>query len=157
MSERSEEVSGRPGAGVDRASARWVGLGAVVLAALAGGGYALLRTPRTPPPKEIAGDPLLVAGRAVYLDRCVSCHGAGGRGDGPIARGLAGPPVGNLTDKTWKHGDSPGQVVGVVERGVKNTAMPGWGGTLGPDGVRAVSAYVYHLAGRAVPPELRTP
>jgi cytochrome c oxidase cbb3-type subunit 3 len=78
-----------------------------------------------------------------------------GRGDGPIAKGLAGPPVGDLTDKTWKHGDRPEQVVGVVSAGVRDTAMPGWKGTFGPEDIRAVSAYVYHLAGRQVPEALR--
>jgi hypothetical protein len=33
--------------------------------------------------------------------------------------------------------------------------MAAWGRTLGPDGVRAVTAYVYYLVGRKVPAELR--
>lgn len=118
--------------------------------------FVLLRKPATPPPAAVANDPLLLAGRAVYFDRCVSCHGQDGKGNGPIAKGLSGPPVGDLTDKTWKHGDRPEQVEGVVALGVLNTAMPGWGRILSPDDRRAVTAYVYYLAGRDVPPELRT-
>jgi len=139
------------------AAARWAGLGLIVLVGAAVGAFGLLSGPQSPPPKEIAADPLLVQGREVFLTRCVGCHGPKGRGDGPIARGLAGPPVGNLTDATWKHGDRPEQVAEVIEHGVKGTAMPGWGSTLGPDSVRAVTAYVYHLAGRGVPGALRTP
>jgi mono/diheme cytochrome c family protein len=33
-----------------------------------------------------------VSGRALYTDLCAACHGAGGRGDGPVAAGLATPP-----------------------------------------------------------------
>jgi cytochrome c oxidase cbb3-type subunit 3 len=142
-------------AGINPIAARWAILGTLALVVVAFVAFALLRTPASPPPKEIADDPLLVAGRAIYLDRCVSCHGLKGRGDGPIARGLSGPPVGDLTDATWKHGDSPDQVRAVIARGVPNTAMPGWGKTLGEDGVRAAAAYVYYLAGREVPRGLR--
>jgi hypothetical protein len=35
--------------------------------------------------------------------------------------------------------------------------MPSWKSTLGDHGVRAVAAYVFHLAGRPVPAALRTP
>jgi cytochrome c oxidase cbb3-type subunit 3 len=116
-----------------------------------------LRPAASPPPAAIAGDALLVQGREKYLERCASCHGPLGKGDGPTAKSLAGPPVGDLTDRTWKHGDRPEQVLAVVAEGVRDTAMPGWGRVFGPSDVRAVSAYVYFLAGREVPPELRAP
>lgn len=108
----------------------------------------------TPPPRAIADDPLLVEGRAIYLARCVSCHGESGKGDGPIAKGLSGPPPRDLTDREWKHGDAPERVLAVVRRGVRDTAMPGWEGQVD---VRAVTAYVYWLAGREVPESLRAP
>jgi cytochrome c oxidase cbb3-type subunit 3 len=119
--------------------------------------FSLLRAPASPPPAAIADDPLLVEGRAVYLARCVSCHGDSGRGDGPIARGLAGPPVGDLTDARWKHGDRPDQVLAVVAQGVPNSAMPPWKSTLSDRALHAVAAYAYYLAGRPVPAALRVP
>ena len=119
--------------------------------------FFLLRKAPSPPPAAIAKDPLLVQGRELYLARCVSCHRTSGRGDGPIAKGLSGPPPGDLTDEEWKHGDQPEQVLGVVTQGVKDTAMPGWKGTFSPEEIRAVSAYVYYLAGRKVPESFRTP
>jgi cytochrome c oxidase cbb3-type subunit III len=126
----------------------------VVMAAGVIAFYALSPKP-SPPPAEIASDAFLVEGRELYLQRCVSCHGASGRGDGPIAKSLAGPPPGDLTDDTWKHGDKPNQVLAVVARGVKDTAMSGWAGVYRPEQVRALAAYTYYLAKRPVPPELR--
>jgi cytochrome c oxidase cbb3-type subunit 3 len=130
-----------------------------MVALLAAGALAfgLLRKPPNPPPPEVARDPLLVEGRALYLARCASCHGERGRGDGPIAKSLAGPPVGDLTDATWKHGDRPDQVLAVVAGGVRDTSMPPWRGTLKPLQLRAVAAYVFYLAGRPAPDALRAP
>jgi mono/diheme cytochrome c family protein len=111
--------------------------------------------PPPPPPPEVAQDALLARGREIFLARCATCHGQEGRGDGPIARDLLGPPVGNLTDDRWKHGDRPDQVITVIAQGVPNTRMEGWSRVLDPPDQRAVAAYVYHLARRPVPEELR--
>jgi len=153
-------VSGPPGEQdeerapkVNPAAAVGLGLLAVVLGGAVA--FGLLRKPAEPPPASIARDPLLVAGRLVFLDRCVSCHGASGKGDGPISKGLAGPPVGDLSDATWKHGDQPEHVLAVIDKGVTGTAMPGWGRTFNAGELRAVAAYVYYLAGREVPVALR--
>lgn len=157
MSESPESEGNDASPRIKPSASAAVGLG--VLAVVAGGvlAFGLLRKPVAPPPAAIANDPLLVAGRAVFLDRCVSCHGAAGKGDGPIARGLSGPPVGDLSDAHWKHGDRPEQVVAVIDKGVANSAMPGWGRTLGAADLRAVAAYVYYLAGRGAPEPLRKP
>jgi cytochrome c oxidase cbb3-type subunit 3 len=143
--------------GIDPVVSRRIFLGMLALLAGAMTAYSLLRTPASPAPAAIAHDPLLVEGREVYLARCASCHGESGRGDGPIARGLAGPPVGNLTDAHWKHGDSPDQVLAVVAQGVPNSAMPAWKSTLSDRALHAVTAYTYYLAGRPVPQALRAP
>ena len=119
--------------------------------------YALFGGRTEPPPAAIAGDPLLVRGREIYLDRCASCHGPHGRGDGPLARGLTGPAPRNLAQDPWKYGDRPEQVVSVIGDGVKDAQMPGWSGTYGPEDLKAVAAYVYQVAGRPVPDALRTP
>ncbi|HWE35603.1 MAG TPA: cytochrome c [Isosphaeraceae bacterium] len=127
-----------------------------LLALLAGGllGYSWFRAKPGPPPKEIEGDALLVEGREVFLDRCASCHGNAGRGDGPIAASLAGPKPRDLTRTPWKHGETVEQVRRVVVEGVQGTSMPGWQ-LLGPEKIRAVTAYVYYLAGKPVPAALR--
>ena len=108
-----------------------------------------------PVPEAIAKDPLLARGREIYLDRCLSCHGPSGEGDGPLAKGLTGPPPRNLVKDPWKFGDRPEQVLTVLAEGVKDAQMPGWSGTYGPEDLKAVAAYVYKIAGKPVPEALR--
>jgi mono/diheme cytochrome c family protein len=43
------------------------------------------------------------SGRDMYLRYCASCHGAEGRGDGPLAGSLAKPPA-DLTQLAKKNG-----------------------------------------------------
>jgi cytochrome c oxidase cbb3-type subunit 3 len=117
--------------------------------------FTRLATRPEPPPPAIANDPLLVRGREIYLDRCATCHGPGGRGDGPLSKGLIGPPPRNLAQDPWKHGDRPEQVLLVIGDGVKDAQMPGWSGNYGPEDLKAVAAYVYQVAGKAVPDALR--
>jgi cytochrome c oxidase cbb3-type subunit 3 len=108
-----------------------------------------------PPPAEIASDELLVLGRKLYLERCTTCHGSDGLGNGPLARSLGGPPPGNLTDDEWKHGDLPDQVRRVIAEGVPGTSMTGWANTFEPGEIDALAAYIYYLADRPVPDSLR--
>jgi cytochrome c oxidase cbb3-type subunit III len=130
-----------------------------MLGLLAGGfiAFRVLSKPAGPPPPEVARDPLLAEGRVIYLARCVTCHGTDGKGDGPLAAQLIGPPVGNLTDDVWKHGDRPEQVLSVIGQGVPNTRMEGWSRVFDPPELKAVAAYVYFLAKHPVPEEVRRP
>ena len=141
--------------GIDPSISRLIFL--AMLGLMAGGfvAFRMLSKPAGPPPPEVARDVLLTQGRVIYLARCVACHGIDGRGDGPLAANLIGPPVGNLTDSEWKHGDRPAQVIAVIGQGVPNTRMEGWGRVLDPPEIRAAAAYVYDLAKTPVPAELR--
>ena len=136
------------------ATSRRVLLGMLGLMAVGLIAYHLM-TLRAAPPPEIAGDPVLVRGHEIYMGRCISCHGPRGRGDGPLARNLSGPPPRNLVEEPWKHGDRPEQVLSVLENGVRDAQMPAWGGIFGPEDLKSVAAYVYHLSDRPVPPVLR--
>jgi len=76
------------------------------------------------------------AGR-IYSANCVSCHGAGGRGDGPSAGALKPSPVNfhvcqPSQARTWT----------VVNDGIPGSAMPAWKNTLTPDEVHLLIPYV---------------
>ncbi len=144
-------------AGIDVSASRLIFLAMLGLMVAGFVAFRMLSKPVGPPPPEVARDALLLQGRAIYLARCVACHGSDGRGDGPIASELIGPPVGNLTDDQWKHGDRPEQVLAVIAQGVPNTRMDGWSRVLDPPELKAVAAYVYYLGKRPVPEELRRP
>ena len=131
-------------------------LGAAVL--LLGAAGATLFLGRTgPPPPSIAADPVLVRGFEIDSTRCVACHGPAGRGDGPLAKSLAGPAPRSLVEDHWKYGDAPEQVLAVLTTGIKDSAMPAWGNLYGRDDLKATAAYVYHLAERSVPAVPRVP
>ncbi len=157
MSSEDPNPADSPVSAIDPVASRLIFL--MMLGLIAGGfvAFRFLSEPPPPPPPEVAKDPLLSQGRTIFLARCAVCHGNEGRGDGPIAGNLLGPPVGNLTDDQWKHGDRPDQVVAVIGRGVPETRMEGWSRVLDPPELKAVAAYVYYLAKRPVPEELRKP
>ena len=129
-----------------------------MLGLLAGGfvAFRMLSKPAGRPAPEVAKDPLLIQGRVIFLARCGLSRQRRPRRR-PDRRQLIGPPVGNLTDDEWKHGDRPDQVLAVIGQGVPNTRMDGWSRVLDPPELKAVAAYVYYLAKRPVPDELREP
>jgi putative copper resistance protein D len=73
----------------------------------------------------------IVNGQALYQTHCASCHGAGGHGDGPAAAGLRPRPA----DLTARHAadHTVGDFFWWLTRGIKNSAMPGFGDRLGED------------------------
>ncbi len=90
----------------------------------------------------MAGDPAVVAkGLATFTANCVACHAQGGVG-------LVGP---NLTDPYWVHGESAGEIYGIVGDGVLAKGMPAWKAVLGPTSVQEVTAYVLSIKGQNLP------
>ena len=59
----------------------------------------------------------LAAGKASYVKECLSCHGKGGKGDGPSAAQLD-KPAGNFTTATTQ-GQSDGALYWKVSEGKK--------------------------------------
>ncbi len=86
---------------------------------------ALLRVgPDTPEINPILPDPQSIAvGRSLFAENCASCHGSGGRGDGPLAAQLDPPPL-DLAVHVPLHSD--GELFSFIKWGVDGTAMAGF-------------------------------
>lgn len=61
------------------------------------------------------------AGRKLYQRHCAGCHGPGGKGDGSLA--LSGGTPSDLTDDTWEHGSSDGEIFTVIRDGVSSDML----------------------------------
>jgi mono/diheme cytochrome c family protein len=92
-----------------------------------------------------AQPPSLGRGAAVFNEQCIQCHGATGRGDGPKARHLEGPPPADLADRTSMADVSPVDAYRKVTIGVAGTAMPEFEESLSPEDRWAVATYVATL------------
>lgn len=81
---------------------------------------AKMPNPVTPDAASIA------AGKRLYGQMCVECHGEAGKGDGSRAP-YADPKPPNLTDADWKHGSTDGEIFVVIRDGVDATDMGPFG------------------------------
>ncbi len=77
-------------------------------------GYGLPATPSEAPDRRQA--------ERLYSEHCAACHGAGGRGDGPQARGMEPAPI-DFTDPERYRGRTLYGLYGVITHGVEGTAM----------------------------------
>lgn len=95
---------------------------------------------QSPPPKTsgdaaklknpIAANATSIAeGRQLFAKQCASCHGASGKGDGKSGATLKPKPA-DLTDETWKHGSTDGEIFTIIRDGVPKTGMKGFAGRM---------------------------
>ena len=89
--------------------------------------------------------PSVARGAAVYRERCASCHGESGRGDGPKAKTLQGPPPADLADPAVMGGTSLLEIYRKIAIGVPGTAMPEFAEDVSEEDRWAVAAYVATL------------
>lgn len=85
-------------------------------------------------------------GGALFATHCASCHGAGGKGDGPASSGLVPPPA-NFTDAHHARFYSDAGRVEIIREGSPGTAMAPFKSVLSAQGVLDVYAYVRSLRG----------
>lgn len=78
------------------------------------------------------------AGKAVYAQNCVGCHGAN-------LEGGIGP---SLVDSVWIHGGQKAAILAVITNGVTEKGMPNWGQMIGDAKVAQVAAYVITTNGK---------
>ncbi|HEY2132136.1 MAG TPA: cytochrome c [Acetobacteraceae bacterium] len=71
-------------------------------------------------------------GARLFAQNCASCHGADGRGDGPLAKRLDIPPADLTAPHLWEHSD--GELFWWLTHGIDSPrgglAMPGFAATL---------------------------
>jgi mono/diheme cytochrome c family protein len=92
---------------------------------------AKLKNPVKPDPKSVA------VGKKLYGSQCATCHGADGKGDGK-GGALLNPKPSDLTDATWKHGSSEGEIFTVIRDGADKSGMKPFGG-------RITTQEIWHL------------
>jgi mono/diheme cytochrome c family protein len=76
------------------------------------GGDPKARAVKNPVPSTPAS---ITAGRTAYNMNCRQCHGLRLKGDGPLAP--KNPKPADLTDATWDHGSSDGEIFAVIWNG----------------------------------------
>jgi mono/diheme cytochrome c family protein len=86
--------------------------------------------------------PSAAQGRRLYEANCAQCHGAGGEGDGPAARGMTPPPANLALHARW-HPDA--QLEWLIANGLPGTAMEGFGERLDAGQVRDIVAHLRSL------------
>jgi mono/diheme cytochrome c family protein len=120
-------------------SSRIVALAAVAWLALVGCADVRSRAPR-----DSAAKAAVDRGRTVYLRYCVTCHGDGARGDGPLAKDLR-VPVPDITTLAARSGGiyPEERVVRIISKGNEvrghgSEDMPAWGSAFNrTDGIEA--------------------
>lgn len=76
---------------------------------------------------------------ATYKQKCVSCHGADGKGETPAGKAMkvksfSDPDVAKMTDQ---------QLADIIEKG--QGKMPKYGATMKPDEIKSMVAYLRTL------------
>jgi len=145
----------------------------LVLAALDAGrslwarvGFAQPRSRWRPDPAEFASiawppgvdaKPELPLGQRIFLQRCQTCHGPDGRGNGPAAPSMSPRPR-DFTSGQFKYVSTPpgvpaadADLIRTVRDGLQASAMPYFGDLLSEEEVRAVVAFLRSLGPRAAP------
>lgn len=82
-------------------------------------------------------------GKAIFEQRCASCHGLTGKGDGPMAPLLSPRPASLISAGTSVKSDK--ELLDVITNGKPRTAMPPWKDLLSKEECYDVLAYIRTL------------
>jgi len=94
------------------------------------------------------------AGKAIYDERCVQCHGIDGRGNGAAAPALMPRPrdfaAAQFKLRTTETGSLPtdDDLIRAITYGVPGTSMPGWQKFLSTSDIAAVATYIKSFSSR---------
>jgi mono/diheme cytochrome c family protein len=112
-------------------------------------GAAALKNPVASTPESLA------AGKRAYDTNCSSCHGDRAQGAekaGVVISIIAeqgGKQAPDLTDDTWDHGSTDGEIYTVIKKGVPPTMMAGWDGRISDTEIWSIVSYLRALAANA--------
>src|SRR5271166_6367480 len=81
----------------------------------------------------------VAAGKKIFAENCVACHGEDGKGN--IEMGSA-----NLTTKVWQYGADIDDLVYTIAN-ARNSTMPAWSNRLDPVTIKSLAIYVHSLGG----------
>jgi mono/diheme cytochrome c family protein len=109
--------------------------------------------PAAAAPQPVAADtPAMVAGKAIYADRCSACHVPNGEGVKNLFPKLAAAPLVNSTDPTSLiRVVLAGSRAGGTEAAPTGPAMPSFAWNLSDDNIADVLTYVRNTWGNAAP------
>jgi len=81
----------------------------------------------------------VAAGKKIFMDNCVACHGEDGKGN--VEMGSA-----NLTTKVWQYGNDVNDLIYTITY-ARNSVMPAWNERLDPETIKSLAVYVHSLGG----------
>ncbi len=96
----------------------------------------------TPPPRALAD---LTNGARIFAERCSTCHGLTGAGDGELALNGSIPAPGDFTQPWAARNQAPLQWLGTIRDGRIEALMPPWRDALTEGELRDVTLYSYTL------------
>ncbi len=103
-----------------------------------------LELSRSNPTPVFSGDPAAIErGSALFATNCATCHGAGGKGDGPTAASLDPKPI-DFTNPIHR-GHSDDYLVSWISNGLPGSAMPAFAGTLSAAEIDDVVTFIRSL------------
>ncbi len=81
----------------------------------------------------------VAAGKKIFADNCVACHGEDGKGNTDMGSA-------NLTTKVWLYGNDVPDLIYTITN-ARNSQMPAWGKRLDPETIKSLAVYVHSLGG----------
>ena len=93
---------------------------------------------------DLKSPEMIEAGFAHYNEMCVGCHGAPGREQTELSKGL-NPPAPDLSESARDM--TPQALFWVTKNGIKMTGMPAWGLTHSDDKIWSMVAFIEKLPG----------